>query len=355
MSYRVLNRRAGRLVRRPRHNRARASGRDVANDLDPRHVLPLQEFPDLRVDFPVLHLRDVVVPFGKQPEPQVREVLAEAGQVDRRQGVVIGPPHDERGHRGDDGLGALGDGLGRERPGHFRARMVVVEGRVEVVGAIVIRARAKRARGGGGIDPLLAVGFRVAPEFDLVGHPAGLELLDSPVVRYRVGILLLVGVAVAVDSQHVVAGVLLPGILVQLALEQVRVRRVADDELVHQFRVVHREHKADESAPVVADENEFFAAVEFLSKLTDVLYQILELVLLDLLRSRREVIPPHVWRHGEVVFPELRELVLPVVREVGGAVDEQHHRGVSLPRSYVVQALPVHLGIAILKLVRDRT
>ncbi len=81
------------------------------NDLDPGHVLPLQEFPDLRVDFPVLHLREVVVPFGKQPEPQVREVLAEAGQVARRQGVVIDPPHDERGHGSDDGLGALGDGL----------------------------------------------------------------------------------------------------------------------------------------------------------------------------------------------------------------------------------------------------
>ena len=31
-------------------------------------------------------------------------------------------------------------------------------------GLIAIRARAKRARGGGGIDPLLAVSLRVAPE-----------------------------------------------------------------------------------------------------------------------------------------------------------------------------------------------
>ncbi len=83
--------------------------------------------------------------------------------------------------------------------------MVVVEGRVDVVGSIVIRACAKCTRGRDCIDPLLAVGLRVATEFDLVGHPAGLELLDSPVERQRVGELLLVGVAVAVDSQHVVA------------------------------------------------------------------------------------------------------------------------------------------------------
>jgi len=57
----------------------RASGRDVAHDLDPRYVLPLKEFANLRVDLPVLHLRDVVIPFGKQPEPDVREVLVEAG------------------------------------------------------------------------------------------------------------------------------------------------------------------------------------------------------------------------------------------------------------------------------------
>ena len=99
--------------------------------------------------------------------------------------------------------------------------------------------------------------------------------------------------------------------------------RIDDDQPLEPLGVRDGERPGDDAAPVVADEHEPLAA-EMIGEGAEILDHVRDPVLRELRRLVREVVAPHVRRHGLMLTAEVRELRAPLVPELGEPVDEQH-------------------------------
>ena len=128
------------------------------------------------------------------------------------------------------------------------------------------------------------------------------------------------------EQVHVLARLLLRRVVLQLAPENVRMRRVDHDQALEPPGMADRHVPGHRPAPVVAYEDELAARVVRAER-EHVGHQVLRLVGLHAPGLVRQVVAAQVGRHRE---PAARRKMLhrpaPRAPELGKAVQEEHHR-----------------------------